>query len=47
MAFEKSALSIFAHGLDFPCVPPTAFTINMQRTRALFAVVVNGGELVF
>ena len=33
MAFEKSALSIVAYGLDFPCVPPIAFTINMRHTR--------------
>ena len=36
MAFEKSALSIVAYGLDFPCVPPIAFTINMRHARGLF-----------
>ena len=38
MAFEKSALSIVAYGLDFPCVPPIAFTINMRHARGLFAM---------
>ena len=38
MAFETSALSIVAYGLDFPCVPPIAFTINMRHARGLFAM---------
>ena len=38
MVFKKSALSIVAHGLDFRCVPPIAFTINMRHARGLFAM---------
>ena len=38
MAFEKSALSIVAYGLDFHRVPPIAFTINMRHARVLFAM---------
>ena len=35
---KKSALSIVAYGLDFPYVPPIAFTINMRHARGLFAM---------
>ena len=38
MAIEKSALSIVVYGLDFPCVPPIAFTINTRHTRGLCAM---------
>ena len=38
MAFEKSALSVVAYGLDFPCIPPIAFTINVRHTRGLCAM---------
>ena len=38
MAFEKSARSIVAYGLDFPRVPPIAFTNNMRHARGLFAM---------